>query len=496
MCGIAGFSLAPSDRGKFDTALLAKSLLLEIEVRGRDATGAAWYEGDTLIVQKDAMKAKDFVHFLDMPETTTNAILHTRFGTKGSEFNNNNNHPVITGNIVGVHNGGVWNDDSLFRIMDLEDERIAEVDTEAIFAAIAYGQEVHPKKAGPRLAGDLLGILGKIDGSAAIAWHEIEGDKDVLHVSRIYGSPLVWGQTKAGSFIFASTKYHLENACKETGIELDAVIDADEGVYMRVRAGRVEEYQTFDVWPKKKTYSTYGTTYSYGGGTTTVTKKNDGGTAKPGEKIATVTSIGKAASEHVATAATIRAAIESFNAELEAQGEFSPFLSHAVLSAHLGLVFGSDVLEAMDADDYSEQYTQREEAIDRFINELSDVDDDARMVTVMELRGFLRPGDWIVTDLGHLNGLLGQVYLLPQQFPYGTYTLRVLVPNSRYESGFEPIIVERRLDEFEVVDFGSQGGSENQEEEEDNETDETEGTAEDILDTILDDLANEDHDIN
>ena len=42
MCGIAGFCINDADHKKLKTRSIAKSLLLAIQERGEDATGAAW----------------------------------------------------------------------------------------------------------------------------------------------------------------------------------------------------------------------------------------------------------------------------------------------------------------------------------------------------------------------------------------------------------------------------------------------------------------------
>lgn len=56
---------------------------------------------------------------------------HTRWGTRGNEFNNRNNHPIRAGIVIGTHNGTIYNADYLFRRLGLP--RYAEVDSELIF---------------------------------------------------------------------------------------------------------------------------------------------------------------------------------------------------------------------------------------------------------------------------------------------------------------------------------------------------------------------------
>jgi amidophosphoribosyltransferase len=55
---------------------------------------------------------------------------HTRWRTRGNEQMNHNNHPIRAGNILGTHNGTIYNADYLFRRYNLP--RFAEVDSEIL----------------------------------------------------------------------------------------------------------------------------------------------------------------------------------------------------------------------------------------------------------------------------------------------------------------------------------------------------------------------------
>jgi glutamine phosphoribosylpyrophosphate amidotransferase len=234
MCGIAGWSASPTE--KVHARSFARALLMGVRERGGHATGAAFFEGGRAYVQKGPIRTERFVHELDMGPSVPTAVLHTRYATKGSRHVNANNHPIeIPGRVLGVHNGCVRNDDALFEEIGA-DKRIAEVDSEAIFAALTY------------LDGKPEAALSKVRGSAAVAWIEPEGDQYTLHAARISSSPLVYGFTKAGSFVFASTRWALASACREVGLDLaDGPHDLPEGTYLRVRAGVVVAKRTFAV---------------------------------------------------------------------------------------------------------------------------------------------------------------------------------------------------------------------------------------------------------
>lgn len=231
MCGIAGFNLSPDEH--VDPRRLAETLLLAIEHRGTDATGAAFYADGNPLVQKADMRASSFTEYLEINDAVNNVILHTRFATKGSPSTNANNHPIDVNGIVGVHNGMVWNDDDLFAQIGA-DKRIAQVDSEAIFASILHRQE------------KTIETLSRIEGSAAVAWFDSYGDPDGLHVARISSSPFIYAITEAGSFIFASTGQALTTAAQVCGMTLSGgPYTLDEGVYLRVRNGEIIAKHSF-----------------------------------------------------------------------------------------------------------------------------------------------------------------------------------------------------------------------------------------------------------
>lgn len=181
MCGIVGLFTYKTDDSvdPLVKSLIQRHLFTETlhnsEPRGKDSTGMSflWDDKVTTVLKQpipvsnfvieDGLMGEDYnnpeddkAHFnhamkewtRKLPETKLlQALGHVRKKTQGSEYNPYNNHPIIikgdskvpkggsigNGNdlVIGVHNGGISNDDALFSKYKFD--RIGEVDSEIIF---------------------------------------------------------------------------------------------------------------------------------------------------------------------------------------------------------------------------------------------------------------------------------------------------------------------------------------------------------------------------
>lgn len=141
MCGLAGIILGQKRRSQRELDQIGESftrLLLLSEHRGPHATGAAWVKTDGACqVVKHPLPARQFVHTAEYA-TLLNAVDaqvtllmgHTRWPTRGSEYNPLNNHPLVAGRTLTTHNGHLKGVDSWFRHWGLP--RKAEVDSELL----------------------------------------------------------------------------------------------------------------------------------------------------------------------------------------------------------------------------------------------------------------------------------------------------------------------------------------------------------------------------
>ena len=142
MCGQAGIILGRKRRRAEERdhlAWLFTQLLVLNEPRGPHATGVAWLnrDGEHRLFKRPARASrfvtdKAFHEVLGGVDNRTTLFLgHTRWRTRGDEQINENNHPIRAGDILGTHNGTIYNANYLFRRFKLH--RFAEVDSELLF---------------------------------------------------------------------------------------------------------------------------------------------------------------------------------------------------------------------------------------------------------------------------------------------------------------------------------------------------------------------------
>jgi glucosamine 6-phosphate synthetase-like amidotransferase/phosphosugar isomerase protein len=146
MCGLAGVIFGKKRRSAEERdhlAWLFSRLLLLSEERGPHATGAAWLDADgghrlfkRPVTAERFVTDKAFSELLaSMDNRATLLLGHTRWRTRGDEQVNSNNHPIRAGEVIGTHNGTIYNADYLFRRWKMR--RFAEVDSEILFRLAA-----------------------------------------------------------------------------------------------------------------------------------------------------------------------------------------------------------------------------------------------------------------------------------------------------------------------------------------------------------------------
>lgn len=149
MCGIFGlinYGTSSCDKA-FAFRKATHHLLKASESRGKDASGICVLTREKASVYKEAFKGSKLVRTQGYSNVAAGMninggfkamIGHTRQKTKGTQRLNVNNHPIIANKVIGVHNGIIGNDDSLFNKYSDRINRLGQVDSEIIFRLIDY----------------------------------------------------------------------------------------------------------------------------------------------------------------------------------------------------------------------------------------------------------------------------------------------------------------------------------------------------------------------
>jgi glucosamine 6-phosphate synthetase-like amidotransferase/phosphosugar isomerase protein len=230
MCGIAGYSLSPDL--PVERRLAAQALLAGIAERGADAVGYAYRvpHAGPAVVTKQRTGASELLDRIAVPADATQLLVHVRDYTKGHPSIAANNHPVRHGDVVGIHNGLIVNDDEILaRFSCARSEDGMTVDTEAIFALAAH-------------SGGDPGALEELRGAMATAWLD-ERQPDAIHLARGTGRPL-WTGTAPGALFFASTELALDVLEAYVRIPL-AKQELEHGTHLLVRDGAVAARSRF-----------------------------------------------------------------------------------------------------------------------------------------------------------------------------------------------------------------------------------------------------------
>lgn len=236
MCGI--FGICYTDKSKaseeWTPTELAQIMFPAIVHRGPHAFGWMTWDGTGEVqVEKHEgdVELLDNLNRVSVDENATWMIGHVRWATNGATDYAPNNHPIIHGDIVGVHNGIISNFEEVLAETGGREDPKAEVDSEAIFAAIdRWGH-----KPG----------LRRIKGNLAVAYTRKSSPSNVWF-AKSNGRPLVFARTKAGSLVFASELGVLRAVW---GNDLTDIRKLQEGQLVRVVDGLVSYSEMWDNRP-------------------------------------------------------------------------------------------------------------------------------------------------------------------------------------------------------------------------------------------------------
>mgnify|MGYP003648692457 FL=1 len=222
MCGIFGYAKRQNaqSNGQLDKLKDVLTYLAdESVVRGTDSTGISMINPSSRETFKATASSSEVINDATwkanilnrVTKDNTIAIGHVRYATHG-EVNTRNAHPFEIGNVVGAHNGIIYNYNKLAEKYD----KTIKVDSEIIFESLNINDD---KKA-----------LEELEGDFAISW--VRDSNKILHLARESSRPLcVAYWKKAKILIWASTDEILEKAFKRAGLSLKNVSLKSEIIY-------------------------------------------------------------------------------------------------------------------------------------------------------------------------------------------------------------------------------------------------------------------------
>ena len=104
MCAIVGFD---SENVTEKDLVILKKVLIESKIRGKHASGVAWFNGVKICCEKKPVPMDKFLQEFDLKKIIYNGkvkmIAHARYSTSDLEFN----QPLVSKNLAIAHNGVV-----------------------------------------------------------------------------------------------------------------------------------------------------------------------------------------------------------------------------------------------------------------------------------------------------------------------------------------------------------------------------------------------------
>jgi len=235
MCGIYGFQVAPdAELSLYESTVITHHLAREMETRGRDSFGSVIFP-EGLVYKGLGRVTECGVKLLKAASESRCFLAHTRAATVGDVVVENC-HPFNIGNVIGVHNGSVYN----YRTLNEKYKRPCMVDSEHVFYHINERLD-----------------LSEIEGYGTFFW-KLKSEKNSkiylaktvsgsITIARLYRGDPKDGDNKAIGVIWASEYLPVRHAAGILGLEYESITIDPAKVYF-IQDGEVyKTNETFDV---------------------------------------------------------------------------------------------------------------------------------------------------------------------------------------------------------------------------------------------------------
>ena len=212
MCGIFGITTTKCNN-QTDFSLLKQDidiLTKKSEIRGSDTFGVLIKDQSTNSIFKinedpsGALKRKDYKDFLNKKLKKNSDFIsiigQTRLVTNGSKFSENNNQPILTDSIIGVHNG-IFVD---FEEDDL-DKKTKNYESNSIKSdSLKFFEVVSDISHDDNFANNFINTINKLNGNYSIAFTFKQYDQ--IFLTSNCGSLFYYHDKENSFFSFASEK--------------------------------------------------------------------------------------------------------------------------------------------------------------------------------------------------------------------------------------------------------------------------------------------------
>lgn len=213
MCGIYGIAKSPTAYTKRQRKVVKKvirEMAIDSETRGSHSSGIAQVGTETrihksLLPSSKFVDTKQFNQSVKSLQTGNNILLgHTRFATDGAIVKSNA-HPFRVGNVVGAHNGCVYNIDEMTTKLGKQ----CPVDSQLIFKAINDSDNIQD-------------AVKHFDSDFALSF--VKDNPNILYLCRESNRPLYVAYVPSLKTLFyASEEGFIEDALDEVNIKTEIV---------------------------------------------------------------------------------------------------------------------------------------------------------------------------------------------------------------------------------------------------------------------------------